>query len=243
MNRLTMVITLAMVFGMYGCVSQPATKVHNQDTAADAEFEAGAKRKPTAKTMYALAKILATQGRDAEAEVVLNRAIAADPRFLPAYCAMAELQMRQRHIEKAIQVITDGLKQSPSEPILINDLGMCQLVNGDPGAALTAFICASGLAPDDHRYRSNMATALGLLGRYDEAMDLYLEVLSPADAHYNLGVLCEARHDDRRAKWEYQRSAELTQVDKQRRKAQLAERKKLDAATADSSAVSSPDGN
>jgi len=243
MSRLSLAITLSLLFGLYGCVSQPAAKVRTQDTAADEDFEKGAKRKPTAKTMYALAKILAAQSRDAEAEVVLNRAIAADAHFLPAYCALAELQMRQRRIDKAIQVINAGLKQAPTEPILINDLGMCQLINGDPAAALTAFTCASGLAPDEHRYRSNMATALGLLGRYDEALELYLLVLSPADAHYNLAVLCEARHDNPRAKLEYQRSTALAQADEQRHKIEFAEHKKLDNTTADTASPPPPGGN
>jgi len=241
MNRWAALIAVVFLLGSYGCVAQPPTKVPTQNSPADDQFEAGVKRPPTAKTMYALAKILATQGRDAEAEIVLNRALRTDPRFLPAYCALAELQMRQRHVEKAMQIIRDGLKQAPSEPILINDLGMCQMVNGDPGAALTSFTCACGLAPDDHRYRTNMATALGLLGRYDEAMDLYLQVLSPTDAHYNLGVLCEARHDDKRAQLEFRSSAALAKAE-QHRKAVLADRKKLDAATVDTAAPTPPPG-
>ena len=58
-------------------------------------------------------------------------------------------------------------------------------------------------------YRGNVAMAVGMQGRYDEALTLYKQVLTPADAHYNLGVLCEARGDVTRAFDEYARAKEL----------------------------------
>jgi len=125
--------TMLMLMAAGGCASTPAAP-QGHLTAGDEEFAAGAKRPPTAKTLYALAQILATQGRDAEAEPALNRAIAIDAGFMPAYCALAELHMRQRRIDKAMQVIQAGLKKSPVEHVLINDLGMCQLINGNTGA-------------------------------------------------------------------------------------------------------------
>jgi len=194
---------LMIVDAAGGCASSVTPSPQGRLTAGDEAFAAGAKRPPTAKTVYAMAQILATQGRDAEAEIGFNRAIGIDPGFMPAYCALAELQMRQRHIDQAIQVIQAGLKKSPCEHVLVNDLGMCQLLNGNVVAAAAAFTRASGMAPDEHRYRANLAMALGMLGRYDEATALYLQVLAPSDAHYNLAVLCEARQDLDRARREH----------------------------------------
>ena len=34
--------------------------------------------------------------------------------------------------------------------------------------------------------------------------------MSPADAHFNLGVLCDARHDTKRADLEYKEAAKLS---------------------------------
>jgi tetratricopeptide (TPR) repeat protein len=61
------------------------------------------------------------------------------------------------------------------------------------------FMRAAEAAPENARYRANMATALGLLGRYEEALALFEQVVPPADAHRNLAVLCEARNDMSRA--------------------------------------------
>ena len=59
-------------------------------------------------------------------------------------------------------------------------------------------IAPSALLPEP-----NMAVALGMMGRYPEALALYQQVLPAGEAHYNLGVLCDARHDTARATQEY----------------------------------------
>ena len=69
--------------------------------------------------------------------------------------------------------------------------------------ALEFFTKAAAADPDNARYRANMAMSVGMLGRYDEALTLYMQILSPADAHFNLGVICEARDDLDRAFEEY----------------------------------------
>jgi hypothetical protein len=48
-----------------------------------------------------------------------------------------------------------------------------------------------------------LALALGMCGKYDQALVLYQEVLPVADAHYNLGLLCQARDDTKRAEDEF----------------------------------------
>ncbi|MDB5172563.1 MAG: bacteriophage receptor, outer rane subunit [Phycisphaerales bacterium] len=214
--RIFAVATLLGV--LIGCSSHPsaAQMTPPPPTEADKAFEAGAKRPPTAKTMFALEQILATQGKDAEAQMVCEQIIRDHPEFIPAYCDLAEAHMRQRHIQEAMRVLNVGLQRAPNEVILVNDVGMCHLLIGDYAGAVRAFTRASGMAPDEPRYRSNLAMTLGLLGRYDESLSLYMHVMLPADAHYNLAVLCDARHDTARAKVEYQKAAALGGLDAQR---------------------------
>ena len=200
-----------LLCALCGCASHPAQAPYTPppQTEADKAFEAGAKRPPTAKTMYALEQILATQGKDAEAQAVLEQIVRDYPDFIPAYCDLAEAQMRQRRIQEAMRILNVGLQHSPHEAILVNDLGMCHLLTGDYAGAVRTFTRASGMAPDEPRYRANLAMTLGLLGRYDESLSLYMHVMHPADAHFNLAVLCDARHDSARAKLEYQKAAAL----------------------------------
>jgi hypothetical protein len=51
-----------------------------------------------------------------------------------------------------------------------------------------------------------MATALGLLGRIDESLALFYQVLPPGDAHHNVAVLCRSIGNEERARVEFARA-------------------------------------
>ncbi len=149
-------------------------------------------RPPTAKTLYSLARILATQGKDAEGEFVLRRCVQDYPKFTPAYNSLAELQMRQGRIHEAVETLSTALKIRPRDPILLNNLGMCRLLRKEYGPALAHFTDAAGLVPENGRYRANMATALGLLGRQEESLALLEQVLPRDKAEQNMEILRKA---------------------------------------------------
>jgi Flp pilus assembly protein TadD len=170
---------------------------------ADDQFEQAADRPPTANTLYSLARLLAAQGRDADCETVLKKVITEQPDYLPAYCDLAELRMRAGRTDDAIQVLTAGIHVAPKDPCILNNLGVCWMVKNNFGQALEMFTRAAAAAPANARYRANMALSLGMLGRYDESLALYEQVVPPHEAHYNLAVLCRARGDEERAKGEF----------------------------------------
>ena len=161
----------------------------------DQAFQAGADLPPSPKTLYAVARICRTQGRDAQCESLLLKIVADNPRFMPAYCDLAEVQLRQRRIDEAQKTLERGLRVFPRDPVLRNDLGMCRLMQGDCEGALNAFTSAVASVPHDPRYRANMAVALGLLGRDEESMALYEQVLSPEEVANNLSILRRARRN------------------------------------------------
>jgi len=149
-------------------------------------------RPPTAKTLYSMAEILATQGKDAECEFVLGRCLQEHPRFLPAYNSMAELQVRQGRLHEAIETLTTALQVFPRDPVLLNNRGMCLLLRRDYARALEHFIEAAGQVPESGKYRANLATALGLLGRQEECRALLQQILPPDKAEHNAEVLRKA---------------------------------------------------
>ena len=143
------------------------------------------------KTLYAMSRILVSQGKDQQGELVLARLNREFPNFVPAYCDMAELRMRQGRVDDAIEGLTAGLQVAPRDPILLNNLGVCSIMKGDFEAALSSFTTASEEMPQEDRYRANMALALGMLGRYEEALTLYKDVLEPGLAEENIGIINE----------------------------------------------------
>lgn len=188
-------ILMVMALALSGCATNTTRSGIANSAHFDADFESQADRPPTAKTLYTFARLLAAQGKDAECQFVLRRVIEEHPRYLPAYCELAELHLRHRGVEDAIATLSAGLGVSPQDPILLNNLGMCWMLKGDYDKALSMFTPAAAIAPQDARYRANMAASLGMMGRYDEALSLYQQVVPTTEAYYNLSVLCEARND------------------------------------------------
>jgi serine/threonine-protein kinase len=139
-----------------------------------------------------MAQILAAQGKDAECEFVLRRCVQEHPRFTPAYNSLAELQMRQGRVHEAVDALSAALKIRPRDPVLLNNLGMCLLLRKEYEGALRQFTEAAGLVPENEKYRANMATALGLLGRQEESLALLQQVLPREKAEYNAEVLRKA---------------------------------------------------
>jgi len=203
-GRLDIVISLCMVgFICMLCVggcSESAGSGQNTDWAinkSDLEFQSQANNPPTAKTLYTMADILATQGRDSECEYVLKRIIQDNPKFLPAYNSLAELQMRQGKTNAAIETLQHALAINPDDTVLLNNLGMCWIVRRDYETALKMFTKAAGIMPENVKYRANMAVALGLMGRDEESLSLYKQTLPDDQANHNLSVLREARNSEK----------------------------------------------
>jgi len=161
-------------------------------TDSELDFQSQANRPPTAKTLYAMAEILAAQGRDSQCEFVLKRIVREHPQFIPAYNSLAELQMRQRRLNEAMETISRGLRVRPKDPVLLNNLGICWIIRREYEKALEMFTMAAGVLPENARYRANMAMALALMDRDEEALALFKQVLPEAQAKHNLDVLREA---------------------------------------------------
>jgi tetratricopeptide (TPR) repeat protein len=157
------------------------------------EFDDAQNRPPSGKTLYAAARLLRATGRRMEYEAALLRIIREQPECMPAYCDMARLRLEQGNVAGAIDVLSAGLRVRPANPVLLNDLGMCRLEDGDYEQALVDFTRATSIAPDNKRYRANMATALGMLGRYEESLALYEQVVSHDMATHNLAILRDVR--------------------------------------------------
>ena len=189
--------TLFIVFGMMcvlwliGC-SETVRSESDADWLQNdslADFETQANRPPTLKTLWAMAVILATQGKDSECEYVLKRIVHEYPLFLPAYNSLAELKMRKGHTKAAINTLEAGLDIKPEDPVLLNNLGMCWMILQDNAQALEAFTEAAGIMPENPKYRANMAVALGLMGRDEESLSLFNQVLPVDLANQNLAIL------------------------------------------------------
>lgn len=183
-------------FWLQGCneaVKTENVKKDNSNYNSDLAFEQGANQPPTVKTLYALAGILSTQGKNSQAELVLKRIVKEHPDFLPAWNSLAELQMRQRRIDEAVNTLSAALKINPNDPVLLNNMGMCYMIRQDYNKALEMFTATTGVKPENARYRANMAVCMAFLGRDDEAISLYRQILPESQVQHNLNIIRTAR--------------------------------------------------
>jgi Flp pilus assembly protein TadD len=162
------------------------TTVASGTNPGDEDWAEGADREPDAKTLHSMARLYTSQGRDADAEVALRNLVSKQPDFTPAYEELARLYVRRDQLDGAIVALEVGLEQAPQDPVLLNDLGVCHLLHKDPAAAADAFTRAAAAAPDDSRPRGNLALALALQGRNDEALALWQQILPPSEARKNV---------------------------------------------------------
>lgn len=197
-SSFSLMLLAVWILCLVGCSksvrSVPDTDWVQNDSLSD--FEVQVNRPPTAKILWAMADILAKQGKDSECEFVLKRIIYEHPDFMPAYNSLAELKMRQGHTKAAVKTLQDGLSIEPKAPVLLNNLGMCWIILQDNEIALDAFTEAAGLMPVNRKYRANMAVALGLLDRDEEALSLFKQVLPENLAYQNMVVLQKNKRED-----------------------------------------------
>lgn len=195
-DTLLCLVGIFYVICIGGC-SEPADSGTNTDwnmSKSELEFQTQGDNPPTAKTLSAMADILAAQGRDSECEYVLKRIIQDNPEFLLAYNNLAELHMRQGKTNSAIETLQHALVINPEDTVLLNNLGMCWVVRRDYEQALKLFTEAAGIKPENMMYRANMAVALGLMGRDEESLSLFNQMLPEDQANHNMSVLREARN-------------------------------------------------
>ncbi|MCE5278747.1 MAG: tetratricopeptide repeat protein [Planctomycetaceae bacterium] len=209
MFRLGCLIVLAAAALAGGCNMPNQGAVSYEWDKDESEWIRGAKRPPSARTLLAMARILVAQGQDQKAQFVLEKILQDYPHFGEAYVELAELHMRQRRVDVAITTLQQGLLNVRNDPVLLNDLGVCWVFRTQHQAAETVFRQASAAVPGNTRYRANLAMAIALQGRYEEALSIYTQILAQSDAHENIAVIALARNDTLRAKKECAIAEEL----------------------------------
>jgi cytochrome c-type biogenesis protein CcmH/NrfG len=150
-------------------------------------------REPESAAMHSMARLYAAQGREADAEATLRALLAREPSFLPGWEELARLYVRRDLLDGALAALELGLREAPGDPVLLNDVGLCRLLQRDLPAAERAFAQAAAAAPDDARPRSNLALALALQGRDEEALAVWQQVLPAVQARTNLELVVAQR--------------------------------------------------
>lgn len=128
------------------------------------------------------------QGHDAEAIQQFERARRLDAKA-PVARKLARLYERQGQFSQALVEYKLALEQSPLDADLCNDVGYCYFQVGDYFQAEQWLKRSRSLKAGHARATVNLAMAVGMQNRHAEALGLFQEVLSPADAYANLAFI------------------------------------------------------
>lgn len=140
--------------------------------------------------LAAYAKALTAAGRFEEALQVISQAHSQarpDWRLLSAQGTI--LDQLGRHAD-ARAAYAGALNIRPDEPTVLSNLGMSYVLEGNlVEAERTLRQAVAGGQRVDPRVRGNLALVVGLQGRFDEAMQIARQDLSPQEAEANISYL------------------------------------------------------
>ena len=119
-----------------------------------------------------LGNLYFARGETGQAEAAYRKAIALDPRFVPAYVNLADLYRAQKRDAESEKILRAGLQAVPTAGALHEALGLVMVRQGRKDAALAEFAAATKAQPDNPRHAYVYAVALDSAGRRAEAIRL-----------------------------------------------------------------------
>jgi tetratricopeptide (TPR) repeat protein len=138
-----------------------------------------------------LGRVLAGDGKVAEAIEHYKEALRIKPGFATAHTNLGAALMKQGKVDEAIAHFTEGLRIKPDFAEAHSDLAVALVGQGKVDEGIAHYAEAVRLKPDFPEAQSNWALALAGQGKLDDAIVHYNEALrlnpSVADVHNNLG--------------------------------------------------------
>lgn len=140
--------------------------------------------------LYRQAVSTLQQGRVAEAQDMLRKALDLNPRNLNARQVLVGLMVEAGHQEEAVALLKEGLKISPEQTGFSMALARLQVETGDVKAAISVLEQALPFAGDHAEYQGFFAALLQRQDRHDEAVQHYLVALKtdPAMPTWLIGI-------------------------------------------------------
>jgi len=125
-----------------------------------------------------------------------QQALSRDPKYMPAYNALAHLYVEIGDFERAMATYQKGLQKNPKETALWHDLGMFHARKKEWDAAVTCLSKAVELDPENRQYTNALGFCLARAGRYRESLSLFSKSSGQAVAYYNVGRMLHHNNQD-----------------------------------------------
>ena len=137
-------------------------------------------------------KALVREGRGSEAIAILTSPALQSSRDASVYSALGSAYDQTGAFSESRMAYSQALMLKPGDTATLNNSAMSYMLQGDPAQAESLLRQAlAGKNSVDPRIRQNLALAIGLQGRFDEAREVASKDLPQADVDANLAYLEE----------------------------------------------------
>lgn len=143
-------------------------------------LESAVRQRPSVQNLFDLANMEVRHGRTESARRHLRELLARFPNKFSARKVLAQIELQSGSAEAAARLYEDLVELSP-EPDLLANLGVVYLLLEEYEKASTAFRRVREQQPNNPYATLNLADALLLQGKEEEAMALYRQVIDLID--------------------------------------------------------------
>jgi tetratricopeptide (TPR) repeat protein len=178
--------------------------------AARSEFESTEDPPLNAETHFAAAQLNETQGNVPAAIEQYEQCLSAKPADeSPVLYRLGVLYTQVRQYPQAISAWNRYIVATQHAPVGYSNLGYCQELSGDRGAAEISYRTGIERDPKSQPCRVNYGLMLARAGRIEEATTQFSAVLSPAEVHYNLASVYQQQGKRDQARSEYRQALKV----------------------------------
>jgi tetratricopeptide (TPR) repeat protein len=161
-----------------------------QHPEAEAALEKALELHPEhAGALERLGLLLARRHSNERAEELLERALELDAKRWRAHNALGILDDLRENYAAAMEHYEAALVVVPESALLLNNRGYSRYLAGDLDEAARDFYAASQRDPGYRRARQNLGLVYARRGWYDDAIEMYSQVLEPAAVHNDVGYM------------------------------------------------------
>jgi tetratricopeptide (TPR) repeat protein len=218
-------VSIAGIIALSGCAKDRSAHGPNPNAlnAGHTSFETAEDPPLKADTCYAAGQLSETQGRFDNAVRQYDQALKLNPHHLPSLFRLGVVYTQLKQYDPAITAWKRYIAETDNAPAGYANLGLTQEAAGRIAEAETSFQTGIVLNPKSQPCRINYGLLLARNGRPAEALQQFSAVLTPAQAHYNLGSVYEQQHKIDQAREQYETALKLdpTFTDARQRLAKL----------------------
>jgi tetratricopeptide (TPR) repeat protein len=169
-----------------------------------------AKQEPiNADTRFAAGQLAESRGIFDEAIKQYQLALKLNPRHQATLFRLASLETQLKQYPQAIQTWKAYVQATNESATAWGNLGFCYELAGESNEAEAAYVRGISRDSRDQTCRMNYGLMLAARNDVDGALEQFASVLSPAEAHYNIGSVFEQQGRREQAKVEYRKALAL----------------------------------